>query len=275
MKKLTIQILLLTVSFMAVGQVGHFEKLKRLINLNQCDKALELIDSMIAEKQATNIVYYYKASCEREEKLFESSIMSATAALKTTIESDSLYPRILLERSLSYAFAGKLDSGIADNETLLKMFPNDVGYLLNMSFLYGENQQLDDCIKTLRRALAIDSLDVEIIVNLVYYSNETRDYKTTIEYATKGLTITKDSVWISSLLNSLGFAQSETLSLEAGLKTVEQAVAFRPSNPYAYFNLGRIYLKKKNVDEACKNFKIAKQLGAINLTTEYLERYCN
>jgi tetratricopeptide (TPR) repeat protein len=275
MKKIALQLLLLFVTLCALGQSDQVGQIKHLIDQNQYDKGLEIIDNLIAKKQATNIVYYYKAICEQEKKLFESSIISSTTALKTTTKADTLFPHILLLRALSYAHAGKLDLGISDNQTLVKEFPNNVDYLLNMSYLYGENQQLYNCIKTLQQALTIDSLNVYIINNLAYYNNEAKDYKATIKYSTKGLTLTKDSVWISSLLNSLGFAQAKTISLEKGLKTIGQSITYRQNNPYAYFNLGLIYLDKKEIEEACKNFKIARQLGGVNLTAEYLKQYCN
>ncbi len=144
-----------------------------------------------------------------------------------------------------------------------------------MSYLYGENKQLYNCIKTLQQALSIDSLNISIINNLAYYNNETKDYKATIKYATKGLTLTKDSLWIASLLNSLGFAQAKTFSPDKGLQTIEQSITYKPNNPYAYFNLGLIYLDKKENLEACKNFKIAKELGGINMTEGYLKQFCN
>ena len=275
MKILVLQLLFLSVTFFAVGQSDKIGQMKHFIEEKKYDSGLLIIDNVIAKKQATSIFYFYKACCEKETKLFDSSIISATTALKMTSQSDTLYPRILLLRAFSYANAGKLDLGIADNETLVKEFPNDVGYLLNMSYLYGENQQLNNCIKTLQQALTIDSLNIYIISNLAYYNNETKDYKATINYAKKGLTLTKDSVLIASLLNSLGFAQAKIFSPDKGLQTIGLSITYRPNNPYAYFNLGLIYLDKKENMEACKNFKIARELGGINMTEGYLRQYCN
>ncbi len=168
MKKLIFNLLFLMVTFFSSGQVNQIEELKRLIGQNQCEKGLEIISDLIAKKKATNLVYFYKASCEQEKKLFESSIVSATSGLEITNKSDSLYPSLLLLRFLSYANAGKLDLGIVDNETLVKAFPKEIGYLLNLSFLYGENNQFSDCLRILQKALTIDSLNVSIINNLAY-----------------------------------------------------------------------------------------------------------
>jgi tetratricopeptide (TPR) repeat protein len=260
--------------FSAIGQKEQIAQIEDLIDREQYDKGLEIISQVIS-KHPTNIAYYYKAYCEQQKKLFEAATVSASLALKITTKNDTLYTRILFLRSLCYAHAGQLNLAIADNETLLKQFPNDLHYLLNMSFLYGENQQFDDCMKTLRQALTLDSSNISILNNLSYYSNQSSKYGDAIKYSEKGLTLAKDSVFKASLLNSLGFAQAKSISVEKGLQTIKQSISYQPNNPYAFFNLGLIYLDKKEIEEACKNFSIARQLGGINLTAEYIKQYCN
>jgi tetratricopeptide (TPR) repeat protein len=259
--------------FSAVGQNEQIAQIQDLIDQEQYEKGLEIIDRVIS-KHPTNVVYYYRAYCEQQKKLFEAATVSASLALKITTKADTLYTRILLLRSFCYAHAGNLDLAIADNETLLKQSPNDLHYLLNMSFLYGENQQIEDCMKTLQKALTIDSSNISILNNLSYYSNQSSKYGDAIKYSEKGLTLAKDSVSKASLLNSLGFAQAKLISAEKGLQTIRQSISYSPNNPYAFFNLGLIYLDKKQIEEACKNFSIARQLGGINLTAEYIKKYC-
>ncbi|OQP51214.1 tetratricopeptide repeat protein [Niastella populi] len=259
--------------FSAVGQNEQIAQIQDLIDQEQYDKGLEIIDKVIS-KHPTNILFYYKAVCEQQKNLLKPAAVSASSALKTTITTDTLYERILFLRSFCYAHSGELDLAIADNETLLKQFPNDIHYLLNMSFLYGENRQFEDCMKVLRKALTIDSSKISIFTNLSYYSTQSGKYEDAIKYSEKGLSLTKDSVWVASLLNSLGFAQAKTISVEKGLQTIRQAISYQPNNPYAFFNLGLIYLSKKEIEEACKNFNIARQLGGINMTEEYIKAYC-
>jgi tetratricopeptide (TPR) repeat protein len=130
-------------------------------------------------------------------------------------------------------------------------------------------------MKILRKAFTLDSSNIPILTNLSYYSNQSNKYEDAIKYSLKGLALTKDSVWVASLLNSLGFAQAKSISVERGLQTIRQSISYQPHNPYAFFNLGLIYLDKKEMEEACKNFSIARQLGGINLTAEYIKQYCN
>jgi tetratricopeptide (TPR) repeat protein len=269
------QILFLTLTTLnGISQSEQINQVKRLIAEEQYDKGLEIINGLISH-HTDNAVYYYKAYCQQQKKFFDSAIVSATLALKLTSRTDSLYGSILILRALCFAYAGKLDSAILDNEILIKQFPNNLSYLLNMSYLYGENQRLTDCINVLQVALALDSTNIYVLNNLSYYNNEGKNYNASIKYATKGLSLTNDSVWVASLLNNLGFAQAKTISAAKGIETINHSISIRPSNPYAYFNLGLIYLDIKDVEKACQNFKTARQLGGINMTTEYLNKYCN
>lgn len=261
-------------TFSSVGQDDQIVQIKELIDREQYEKGLEIIGQVIS-KHPINIVYYYKAYCEQQKNSLKEATASASLALKTTTTTDTLYERILVLRSFCYAHSGQLDLAIADNETLLKQFPNDLHYLLNMSFLYGENKQFEDCMKVLRKALTLDSSNISILNNLSYYSNQSNKYGDAIKYSEKGLALAKDPVSKASLLNSLGFAQAKSGSVEKGLLTIKQSISYRPNNPYAFFNLGLIYLDKKETEEACKNFSIARQLGGINLTAEYIKQYCN
>lgn len=273
MKKLIISIILF-LPFFAFSQIENMQQISPLINQMRYDEGLEIIKKIIKNKQASNITYYYKACCEQGNRNFESSIESATTALKMTNKTDTLYPHILSIRALSYAYAGKINLGIADNEIVIKENPDNVYFLVNMSYLYGENRQFYNCIKTLKHAITLDSLNVYLLNNLAYYNCEAKDYKATIKYAMKGLKLAKDSTMTATLLNSLGFAEAKIVSVDKGLQTIEKSITYWPSNPYAYNYLGLIYLDKKEIDEACKNFNIAKQLGGANLTEGYIKQYC-
>lgn len=63
-------------------------------------------------------------------------------------------------------------------------------------------------------------------------------------------------------------------SLKEGLHTISSSLQFFPQNPFAYFNLGRIYLDIQDKEQACANFQKALDLGGVVLTEEYIARYC-
>ena len=254
------------------GQHNQLDKIKNLIAQGNCDESTKLINQSVEKKEFSNQLYYYKAICEQENELFENSILSATNALKLTSDKDTLYPYILLLRSSSYGYIGNIDFAIRDAELLVQKFPNKTSFLLNLSYLYGEKGEFNDCIQTLNKAKQLDSTNVYIFVNLAYYSCESGDFHTAEEYANRGLTLTKDSIWIGSLLNSLGYAQSKLISADQGIETIKKAIGYNPNSPYPYFNIGRIYFSNDKRQEACSYFLKAKQLGGSNMTKEYLKK---
>jgi tetratricopeptide (TPR) repeat protein len=166
-----ITIALIFSPFLIWGQTEEIKLIDKSIKEQQYDKGLEIITGLVAKNKATNIVYYYKASCERSKGQYEVSVISATTALEMTSKTDTLYPDILSLRAMSYAYSGRINLGIIDNETLVKEFPNDIYNWVNLSYLYGENRQYYNSIKTLKQALSIDSLNPNIYNNLAYYNS--------------------------------------------------------------------------------------------------------
>ena len=256
------------------SQADKIESLKAAVKNGECEKAMPIIQSLITKGQALHLAWYSKAACEFRDKQYDSSVIYSTLALNASKISDTLYYTALSLRAMSYGFAGQLDSAIIDQEKLVNAFPSDMGQLLNLSFLYGQNLQHAKSISVLHQALKIDSLDVYIINNLAYEYCETKEFELAIYYAGQGLKLTKDSVWIGSLLNSLGYALGMSRSMEKGIETINESLSYNPNNPYAYFNIGRLYLEKKDPANACVYFKKTKETGGENLSYHYLTTYC-
>lgn len=245
-------------SFPFFGQTEQLKEIKETLLHQQYEKGLELIKSLPDAQRKTPEANYYKAICESEKANFDAAILSATSALKKLIKTDSLYPDVLLLRSWIYAHSGKLKQAVSDSKKLIREFPENMDYVIFLSDLYGENRQYDKCIKILHQVLSKDSLNATALTNLSYFSNEAKDYNGSIKFATKGLTLTKDSIETGMLLNNLGFAQAKTISFDKGIQTINQSIRYYSGNSFAYYNLGLIYLYKKEPDNACLNFKKAK-----------------
>jgi tetratricopeptide (TPR) repeat protein len=230
----------------------------------------------LAKDAAARLEYYNKGLSEYENNSFASAISALNNALEITYREDSLYSMILFLRSGSYMKTDKLDSAIMDLELLVQSKPGDINYLINLSYLYGETHRFPESIATLEKAKTIDDSNLSIYSNLAYYSAEAGAYDNAVKYAEKGLTLTKDkdSVSIGALLNNLGFAQSKVVSIQKGFQTIAKSISFFPRNPFAYFNMGRIFLDIHEKEKACSNFMKARDLGGIIMTEEYIKMYC-
>ncbi len=226
------------------------------------------------EEKISGVEYYNKAVSEYEKGSYDSVVMLLNKAVALIPKNDTLYPLLLSSRSASYMNIGKLDSAIKDLEQLVKDRPREIGYVVNLSNLFGQEHRYTECIATLEKAKSMDSSNVLVYMNLAYFSGESGDYANAIKYAERGLKKTKDSIWTGALLNNLGFAQSKSISAAEGLQTVNRSLKFYPGNSFAYFNLGRISLDMNDKENACSYFIKARDLGGVVLTEEYIENYC-
>jgi tetratricopeptide (TPR) repeat protein len=226
------------------------------------------------EEKISGREYYTKAISEYESGSYDSAIPLMNKALALIHKEDTLYSVILSARSAAYMNVGKLDSARKDLEQLIKIYPQEIGYLVNLSNIFGEEHRYTECLALLEKAKSIDDSNANIYMNLSYFSTESRAYDNAIKYAEKGLALTKDSILTGSILNNLGFAQSRAISVAKGLQTVNRSIKFFPENSYAYFNRGRILLDMNAMEEACSDFIKARDLGGVVLTEEYIAKYC-
>jgi tetratricopeptide (TPR) repeat protein len=255
-----------------IAQKFNYEHLQKLLDAGDFENCLAQASASLKTDSTNCRMYFYKAFSEKELRMFSKSIESSTRGLHCTAKDNSDYTLFLSTRSFAYGFSGQIDLAIKDAEEIVRISPNEINYLLNLSYFYGENQDYSRCLNTLKNALKIDSSNIFVLSNLAYYSCELGDFQAASVYAVKGLSISKDSVWTGGLLNSLGFAQSKTISVERGVETIKKAISFNSNTPYTYFNLGRIYMSKGETNLACDNFIKAKQLGGVNMTAEYLDK---
>lgn len=239
-----------------------------------CQTLIPLLQQRIAAGKATNLDHFNKANCEHQTGRLRDAVQTLGIALKMTDKKDTLYADILSLRSWVYTDMNELDSAIADNVLLVRTYPKHIGYLINLSFLYGETRKYADCMAVLHKAKSLDSSSTGVYANLAYYSAESGNYQNAIKYAEKGLTLVKDSASKGGLLNTLGFAQSKLISPEKGLQTIESSLRVYPRNAFAYLNKGRIYISMNQKAKACECFVKARELGGVVMTKYYLENYC-
>ncbi len=253
---------------------AQHEEIQHFIKEKNYGKALNMANQQITEGNNSGRIYYLKALCEHGMKLYSSSVSSSTEGMTKVNQSDSVYWQLLFQRGLSYALSGDFNLAIADNESLIKKFPENLSYLLNISYYYGQNRQYYNCIKALKKGLNLDSTHVTILNNLAYYNGEVKDYKSAIHYAKMGLKFAKDSIWVGSLLNNLGYSQGKEYSIEKGVETIIESLKYNPTNSYAYFNLALLHIDNNEMNIACENLFKAREHGGINMTRQYIEQYC-
>lgn len=266
--------------FFPLFSLGQSEEevnvLAQLIKDKKFEQGYELSKKYLKKKKNAGLVYYYKAVCEQSKGSYKNAMETADKGLEVVTKSDTLFGMFVHLKSWAKVYTGDIAGALVLMEGLSESDPTNWKYLVDLSYLYGENLQFYNCLKVLKIAYQIDSLNNLVINNLAYYNTQTGDYESAIFYAKKGLDLdlTNDSLVKGSLYNSLGISQAKTISYQKGLETIKESMKYFPGNPYAYFNIGLIYLDQENPEEACRNFKIAQELGGTNISHVVYEMYC-
>ena len=222
------------------------------------EKELRIIDSLVRIQEHANIV-------------------GITDSLLSTIDSENPhYYDILLKRAFSYQAQNVYEKAIPDWLELIKARPDTTDYYNSLAFAYWSLNNIPEAISTVEKAYKIDSNDILTLSNLGYFKALNQDYKSCIKYTTEGLKNKNLNDQQKGLLHSnrsngfIGLKKYKKAESEA-----TKAIKYFPKNSFAYYYraIARFGLSKP--EKACIDMKKSKELGAINMTSEWLEIHCN
>ncbi len=268
-------IFFLILSFLCVSAYAQQDPLKLLAMQLKKEGAAARprVQQKIISGKATG-VDFIKAVLLLDGSNSEVAVNLLTEAIPKLPPKDPLYREALRLRADAYTKLVNIDSAIVDLERFRQLAPNDISALINLSYLYGSNENYQMANGLLEVALKKDSTNPNLYSNLAYYQAEAAQYDSAVYYGTQGMRFAKDPQLVGSILNSIGYAEGMSVSREKGMAIIRKSLEVYPDNSFAWFNIGRIYLSMNNRDEACEAFRRAKSLGGVNLTAEYLETFC-
>ncbi|MGZ3751584.1 MAG: tetratricopeptide repeat protein [Mucilaginibacter sp.] len=209
-------------------------------------------------------------------KHYQESIEICTAQLKKLDMKDTLYEKFLLLRSGSYLELHDFRSGIMDYLTLVKIKPREIPYYINLSYMYGEVEQFDNCLGVLRSAYKINPVDTVVLVNLAYYSGQAGKYYDAISYADEGLKLNFDTNpgFKSSMINNRGFGYMGLKKYTEALNDINEAIKLDPGNSYAWCYRAMANIRLKKFETVCTDLQKSKELGGVVMTEALIQKYC-
>ncbi len=270
MKHLFIQIYLFFLPNLIFAQI---DKIIESYKVKDYKSAYEMIQNELKTDSVQAEHYYYKAAIENQSKNYVEAINSLKQGIKLTKTSDSLYLIMMYFLSDNLDLNLQIDDAIENIKVVIKEKPNNIDALNNISYYYTQKYQYDSSFRVLHIAFDLDSINTMTLQNLAYLCSQVNDLTSTKKYAEMALKYPLEPLSKSSVLNSLGLAQSQLISKELGIATVEEGIKVSPNNMYSYLTLGLIHLYSQDYDSACKNFKKCKELGGVRLTSNLL-KYC-
>lgn len=271
MKNLLVLLILVALTHPGFGQR---EQISEALKKDNYSQALGLVYGELEKSPESPELYWYKAYSEQGLQLFSSSLASSVKGLSYCTEQDTIYRQLLDMKGISHLGLSELDSAVNVYRKLVELYPENIYYLLNLSYSYGENEQYFECIKVLNKGLELDSAYAPFLNNLSYYYGAVGQYEAAIKYSKKGLELAEDSVTIGTLLNNMGFAQGMTTDLQEGLKNITKSLKYQPYNFWAYLNLAKLYFRNDELDLGCEAAGNAIRLGSVK-AVGLKEKYCN
>jgi tetratricopeptide (TPR) repeat protein len=146
-------------------------------------------------------------------------------------------------------------------------------------------QKNEEALKDYEDAIKIGQniekqLSTDNFMNLIWLSNELRDYKNAIQYYKKAIQKTDDTIENVSLQNEAAYAYKNLLNPNEAIRIYQNILKLNPEYPYQnrkfWVNIGDCYVALKQNIEACKAYNKAKETGTfISEDTEnFLKNKC-
>ena len=167
----------------------------------------------------------------------------------------------------------------------------DAGSYFELGVLYKENEDSENAIKSLKKAIELDPKHHMALYELGILHEQKKDYDKAIEYYRQSLGIKENSEVFQNLgicyfrkgllkeayrnltkalllnpnkytiYNSLGAVLEKSGNFDNAIQMLEIGIKLNPKNSVGHYNLGVVFGKKGEFGKALENFEKALELG--------------
>jgi tetratricopeptide (TPR) repeat protein len=204
----------------------------------------------------------------------KEAIAICTSEINILSPQDTLFVKFLELRAACYTVLPDYDAGIKDYQRLITYKPNKMDYYVGLSYLYGQNNDLDNCLVVLHNALSISKTDAYVYSNLSYYSAYVGKADDAVKYANEGLKYVNDIKWKGILLNNRGYGFIGLKQYSQALNDTNESIKLNPDNPFAYYYRAIANIGLKRMETVCDDLNKSKSIGGVHLTADLLKKYC-
>lgn len=259
-----------------LAQKEVYSRVDLLLKTSRPAEAFDLLDSLgkSGNESSKPVFQAYKAQSLLSLQRYEEAIEICTEQISKMSSKDTLLHKMYFLRSLSYDYTGKRDLAIENISKAIKLKPKETVYYINASFYYGEQGDYKSCLSSLQKAYKLEPESFHVLNNLSYYSAMNGEYQKAIDYANKGIAVSKDTYAHAVLLNNRGFAEIGMKDYEAAASDIGDAIKIYPENPYAYYNKALLHIQLGNADIVCENLNLAILHGYPKPLDKSVKIYC-
>lgn len=264
------RIVLLTFLAIAVGallltscQSTAVTSAKVYMQQSNWDKAIEQCNLALQTNPNDAEAYFVLGKAYQKQKMYKEAndalLKSAELSPKNEIEIHNLRENIwvsLFNDGVNAIRAGKTDNAIESFNTAIEIKPGKLEAYKNLAYTYSQADNDSMAICTYKKALTVDSTDVEIknFLGTLYYRN--KDYDNSITMLNQVIQDgdPKSKIYSEALL-TIAYAYDLSGDSEKALSTYQSALEKDPANKDLWFNMARLLFMQEKYEEAIESFK--------------------
>lgn len=186
---------------------------------------------------------------------------SAVEYFQRALNYDRKNPDIYLSMARTYRNMKDYPGAIKHAESSHELAPGNINPLLLLGNIYYEQGNFTEAVKYYDRALNIDKNNSALLYNMAVALLKKGDYFPGLEYLKKAAEADSIGEIAYKSYSRLGAEFIENSNFPLAEKYLKQAVALRPGEPSARYNLAVAYLRQNKNSEALKELEESEKLS--------------
>ncbi len=191
-----------------------------------------------------------------EKKLYDDAISLYNRALMY----NSRDFRVLKNLAIAYRHKKDYINAIKSSEKSLSINPDNINTRILLGNIYYEQNNNRKAIKEYQKILEIEPKNGQVLYNLASALFKEGDEFSAIEYFKKAASSDRIGEVAHRSYSRLGTIFTERKQYDLAEKYLKNTISIRPKNSVNNYNLGVVYIHKKNKVKALESLKIAENL---------------
>ena len=291
MIKILTPLALIFVTTISLGQSDKQKYAKELAENGNTQKALTIIDEVIATNSPKASYYHDKANYLIELKDYEGAVKTLSAGINIMPDSVSLYDmrgtllegfrmyneaiqdftmgyerakenvlksHLLANRGGTKARIQNFEGAYSDLAVSIKLDPRNIDALNNLAAVCDEVNKPKETLIYLEQIISINPNYVPAYVNIGFRYQKLGQHKDAIAYFNKAIDLDPNEALAYS---NRSFSKLRTKDLDGAMKDINHSITLMPSNSFAYKIRALIEIQKKMPKQACLDLSKATELG--------------
>jgi tetratricopeptide (TPR) repeat protein len=291
MIKVLTPLALIFVTTVSLAQLNKQKYAKELAGNGNTQKALAVIDEVIATNSPKASYYHDKANYLIELKNYKGALKTLSEGIDFMPDSVSLYDmrgtlleafgmyneaiqdftkgyeqakenvlksHLLANRGGTKARIQNFEGAYSDLIASVKLDPRNIDALNNLAAVCDEVNKSNETLTYLEQVISINPNYAPAYVNIGFRHQKLGQHKDAIAYFNKAIEVDPNEALAYS---NRSFSKLQTKDLDGAMKDINHSITLMSSNSFAYKIRALIEIQKKMPKQACLDLSKATELG--------------